>query len=578
MRLFLVITVLCGLLVGSLFLDRPQPRAELTTGYISIETLDPQLARASEDIRIAYALFEGLCTFDPYTFTVVPGVAESWAISEDGLSYTFHLRPDARWSNGEAVTAGDFAHTWRLGLMPDTAPPYIEFIQFIRGGKAFTDWCIAELAKVRALPPGRQWDAARQRIEAAEQRFAELVGVRVIDDRTLEVHVERPTPFFLEMIASWPLFALHAETIRSATTLNPDTLMLRRDPMWTEPQRIVNNGPYLLEDARFRRHYRLRANPHYWAAERVGPRTVELISFNDVNTWFNGYATGVVDVMLNAQPLSFAPEMVVAQRAGLRGDLVEADAFGTYYYGFNTRPTLPSGAANPFVDPRVRRAFAMAIDKEALVRDVTRLQQTVADTFIPPGSISGYASPAGIRFDPQRAKQELAAAGFPEGRGLPPIELSYNSASGHEPVAQAVARMWSQTLGVRIVQSAQEWKVYLNRRQQGDFVVCRHGWFGDYSDPTTFLDLYRTDNGNNDAGYSDAKYDAMLDAAAAERDPARRLTMLTDAERYLLEDQAALCPLYFYKTIHLQKPHVTGVNNHPRDMQFFHLMRVGPGR
>jgi oligopeptide transport system substrate-binding protein len=576
MRLILTIAILCAVLVGSLLLDRPASRADLTAGYISIETLDPQLTRASEDIRIAYALFEGLCTFDPYTFKVVPGVAQSWDLSDDGRTYTFHLRGNAKWSDGSPVRAQDFAYSWRMGLMPDTAPPYMDFLHYIRGGKAFTDWCIEELARIRQLPVPGQLTQATRRAAESQAKFDQMVGVRVLDDRTLQVQIERPTPYFLEMVASWPFFPLHPLTLEQATALNADSLMLRRDPQWTEARRMVNNGPYRLADHRFKRYIRLVANPLYWAADRVGPRTVQVTSFNDPMGMFNGYMTGAVDIMFNAQTLPFAPDIVAEQRAGHRDDLVEANAFGTYYYCFNTRPTLPSGAKNPFADVRVRRAFAMAVDKASLVNEVTRLRQTVADVFIPPDSIPGYSSPRGIGYDPQQARQALADAGYPEGRGFPPVELSYNTGGGHEPVAQAVGRMWGQVLGVRIVQAGQEWKVFLSRRQAGDFAVSRHGWFGDYSDPTTFLDLFRTGNGNNDAGYTNAVFDGLLDQAAAERDPVKRMAVLSEAERYLLEEEAALCPLYFYKTIHLRRPWVEGVNNHPRDLQFFHLMRTEP--
>jgi oligopeptide transport system substrate-binding protein len=359
------------------------------------------------------------------------------------------------------------------------------------------------------------------------------------------------------------------------TRLSRQSLMLRRDPTWTDPSTMVNNGPYRLADHRFKRYIRLEANEHYWAAKRVGPKTVELVSFNDPMSNFNGYMTGNVDIMFDAGTLNaFADKLVAQQVAGERDDLVQANAFGCYYYCFNTRPTLPSGARNPFADPLVRRAFAMSIDKRALVNEVTRLRQTVADVFIPPDSIPGYRSPKGLSYDVEAARKALADAGYPGGKGFPAIELSYNTNGGHEPVAQAVARMWSQNLGVRVTQAGQEWKVYLARRMAGDFTVARHGWFGDYSDPTTFLDLFRTGNGNNDAGYSNPTYDALLDKAAAERDPARRMAVLSQAEAYLIEDQAALCPLYFYKKIHLRRPWVQGVNNHPRDLQFFHLMRV----
>ena len=581
MRLILPILLLAVLLIAATVWQPGRTQADLRAGYTALETLDPQLARAAEDVRIAYALFQGLCTFDPGDFSIQGGVAESWDISDNRLTYTFHLRPDARWSDGSPVTAHDFRFAWKLGMMPDTAPPYIAFLFLIEGGREYFDWCQASLEKIKSqthLSPPQRLRLARQRIERADQKFDQLVGVEVLDDRTLRVTLERRIPYFLEVAATWPLFPLHRETLRAHMRVDPHTLRLRRDPQWTKPDTIVSNGPYRLAAWEFKRRLRLQANPHYWNADMVGPETVELTNFQDANTMFIAYEARQLDVMFGAGPLPFSPDLVRAQREGRRDDVHGFTTYGTYYYVFNCRPTLPDGTPNPFADPRIRRAFAMTINKPPLVEQVTRLHQEVTDVFIPRGAIDGYPSPQGLGYDPERARQLLGEAGHPNGRGLPPVLLIYNTGGGHEKVAQAVARMWERQLGVSVNLEGQEWKVFLGRRNEGGFHIARSGWFGDYMDPTTFLNLFETGNGNNDAGFSDPHYDALLRKAAAEPDPAKRLAILHDAEAYIMNEALPAVPLYYYKLIHLYDDRkVSGVSLHPRNLQFFHRMNVAEG-
>jgi len=587
MRLALPLLLLVALLLAAIALDAPPPRADLTTGYISLETLDPQMMRAAYDIRVGYATFEGLCTYDPQTFTVQPGVAESWDVSDDGLTYTFHLRDDARWSDGSPVTTHDFITAWRLALLPDTAPPYSEFLHAMKGAGAFAEWAQQSLAAVNDAPRDQQRRLAEQRIAQMPEKFREIVGVRATDDRTLIVELQRPMPYFLDIVATWVYFPLPAHVIEQHTQLNPATWMYQRDPNWIKPQHIVCNGPYVPTRWRFKNELVLNANKHYHAAHAVASQTVRMIWFSDELAMFNAYESGVLDVMLGAGPLDFCAELIEAQRDGIRNDVHGFSAFGTYYYAYNCRPQLLDGSDNPFADVRVRRAFSLVIDKQALVEQVTRLRQDVSDVFIPPGSIAGYESPTGVpnvsdAANPEqraamiaRAQQLLAEAGYPDGRGLPTIALSHNTGGGHELVAQAMKSMWETHLGVTVAIDQQEWKIFLNKRKTGDFMLARSGWFGDYGDPTTFLDLFQSDNGNNDTGHADERYDAMLTQAAAELDATQRMALLEQAEAYLLNDRVPMLPLYQYKIVHLYDPEkVTGISTHPRNLQMFHHVEV----
>ncbi|MBI1368884.1 MAG: hypothetical protein GC162_09560 [Planctomycetes bacterium] len=580
MRVLIPFILIAVLLAAFMAWDRPEPRAELVSAYTSIGTIDPQMVEATEDVRVAYALFEGLCTFDPDKFTVIPGIASSWDISEDGNTFTFHLRPDARWSDGSPLTAQDFRYTWRIGLMPDTAEPYQQFLLDIKGGKAFFDWCDKALEQVNAIAdPSARMAAARQRVQDSIARFDELVSVKLIDEHTLSVTTERHIPYMLEIFASWPTFPLPRHVVEPMTHVDGSSRMLRRDPQWVKPDHIVCNGPYILTDWQFKRYLSFAANPYYWNAQNVACKTVRLDNYKDPGTMFVAYESGSLDVMIGAEALKITPELIAAGRAGLRDDVHEVDGYGTYYYVFNAQKKLADGRDNPFYDPRVRKAFALSIDKKALTERVTRLYQTPTNVFVPKGAIEGYRSPAGLDRDPELARKLLAEAGYPGGQGLPVIEMTYNTGSGHDNIAQAIAKMWADELGVKVATDAQEWKVFLTRRGEGKFMIARGGWFGDYTDPTTFLNLFQTGDPKNEGRFTDPKYDAMLAEAARTLDPQKRLNILSEAENYVMTDQMPIVPLYYYKLLHMYDPkRVSGVSLHPRNLQMYHLMKITGGR
>ncbi len=586
MRLLLPLLVLLALLVAAFAADRPEADAELTTGYISIETLDPTRIQASEDVRVAYALFEGLTTFDPYTFTIEPGVAENWSVSDDRLTYRFELRDDARWSNGDPVTAGDYTATWRQSMLPDFASPYQAFLLYIDGAQDYFDWGRASLAAVQAIEDPRQRrEAAARRVAEMPGKFEELVGVTAPDERTLIVRLERPVPYFLETVATWPTFALHRSVV-DAAEIDRTTAMLRRDPQWTKAGRLIGNGPYRLHKWRFKREIRLEANEHYWNRPPDMPDSVRLVHFNDHLAAFNAYQTGAIDVFFGLV-VDFVPDLLAEAEAGRRDDVHAFNNWGTYFYAFNCRKTLSNGQYNPFSDVRVRQAFARVIDKRAIVENVTRMHQDVARTFIPPDSIAGYEPPAG--FDcvsdadspAERqamiadARDRLAEAGFEGPADFPTVTLMFNTGGGHERTAQAIQAMWAETLGVEVEFRTLEWKVFLQQYSDGRYMVARASWFGDYGDPTTFLNLFRTGDGNNDTGFSDPHYDQLLADAAAEPDPDKRFDLLERAEAYIMDRMLPMVPLYHYRLVHVYDPQrVRGVSPHPRNLQMFHRMRV----
>lgn len=573
MRIVIPFVLLAAVLAVSMMWQRPQPRADLTLAYISIETLDPQITRASDDVRMAYAMFEGLMTFNA-DFEVAPGVAESVKVADDGLTYTFKLRADAKWSDGEPVKASDFSRSWMLGMLPDTAPPYIDFLHYIKGGKAFTEAATASLEAIEEADDPRA--AGELRAAKLIDQFAEMVGVKTPDDRTVIVQLERFTPYFEEISATWPLFPLPMHIIDTVTSIDDGTGRIGRDRQWikpeNEPRTMVSNGPYILDEWKFKQRMRLAANEHYWNSGAVHAKTVELINCTDVKSMYNLYHSGAIDVLLGATPLPYSPELLVAQAEGERNDVHKYNAYGIYYYEFDCRE------GSRFADVRVRRAFAMAIDKAQITEKVTRLRQEPTGGFIPRGGIAGYESPQGLPFDPDRARAELKAAGYGPDKPFGEFELSFNSGGGHENTAQAVARMWEREFadfGVKIKLDVQEWKVFLEKRSSGNFDIARGGWFGDYMDPTTFLDLFKTGNGHNDGGFSDPKYDGLLEEAEKELDPKKRYAILEEAERYAMDEAMPVLPLYYYNLIDLYDPdHVDGVSDHPRNLKLLYQIKV----
>lgn len=574
-------------MLGVSFLwSEPFKKADINLMYTEpVQTLNPQKMRASEDIRLGYALFEGLTTFNPHNFTVQPGVAKSWDISPDGKKYTFHLREDAKWSDGSPVTSYDFQANWQLGMTPDTAPYYSIFFKYIKGSVEYEEWGIESRKQMKEQVEAsgenseqKYIELGTKRAEQAKQKFNELVAVDFPDEHTVVVELYNPTPFFLEIVGCWPLFPAHRPTLEKFTHISRKTGMISRNTRWTMPENMVNNGPYLLKERKFAQTLLMERNPHYWNQDIIKNDSVRMLRIKSKNAKLALYTSGEIDVYFMVNEFGeVTPDIIQQARDGKRNDVHETNAFGTYYYVFNCRDKLPSGLDNPFKDVRVRQAFNYATDKKEVVEDVTRLYQQVATVMVPRGAINGYESPEGLPYDPEKAQKLLADAGYPGGRGFPVITILYNTGGGHENTATAIARQWEKTLGVQINQEAVEFKILLDRKKKGDFMVARSGWFGDYGDPTTFLDMFMTGNVQNDGAYSVKAYDDLLEQASKTIDPQKRFGLLTKAESILMNQDIPAIPIYFYKTIHLFREGTTGVSMHPRNLQMFHYINKRGG-
>ena len=458
------------------------------------ETLDPALITGQPEGRVANALFEGLTTFDA-SAKPKPGVAERWEISPDGRSYTFHLRDNARWSNGEPVTASDFVASWRRTLAPETASEYAYQLYYIRNGKAFNEGKLTDFSQV---------------------------GVQAPDPQTLTVTLENPTPFFLDLCAFATLLPVHIPTVEQY----PDD--------WTKPGKLVGNGAFMLTEWRINDRIRLVKNPYYWNRDAVKMSSVDVIPIAKANTAFNFYAAGQADLMMDK---GLVPTQLLGELKK-RPDFHAAPFLGSYFLRFNcTRP--------PFNDARVRKAFSLVIDKRLIVERITRAGEVTADSLVPPGT-AGYQPPAGLSRDVARARGLLTEAGFPAGRGFPRVTYLYSEGEMNEGIAVEIQGMFKRELGVTIDLQRQEWKVYLRSMSSLDYDLCRSSWVGDYNDPNTFLDLFVTDGGNNRTGWSNLEYDRLIAQAGRELDPDRRFALFRQAEAILISAEAPICPLYFY--------------------------------
>jgi oligopeptide transport system substrate-binding protein len=602
-RVIAPILLIALALLAAISLDRPLPPADLVViERADCYTLDPQRMSYQHELRRARVIYEPLVNLRASDCAITPGVAERWEVSEDLRTYVFHLRSDACWSNGDPVTSHDFAYSWRRAILPDSAADYSALFFAIRGARGFYDRRAAALKQFAATPgdAGRLW-------AETEADFRNAVAIETPDARTLVVHLTRPLPYFLDLCA-FPCFSpVHPPTVERFVSLDPASGRVIQRHDWTKPGRIVTNGAYVPVVWRYKRDMRLEANPHYWNRAQVRAKSVECKTIENPNTGVLSFESGGADWLTDLGP-EYKTEML-AQRAaylarfegelaaglargdleddivgalpppadGERRDVRKFNAFGTDFFSFNCRPKLPGGEANPFNDARIRRAFALAVNKQELIDRVTRLGERVTGTLVPQGSLEGYPAVAGLGYDTDRARAELAAAGYEDrdgdgivedarGERFPTVDLLYSTASPrYQNLALAMRDMWKRELRVPVECRSKDSKLYKDDLKNGNFMIARGGWYGDYGDPTTWLDLQRTGNGNNDRGYSNPEFDRRMDEAEAETDPMRRLAMLAEIERWLFTEEMPMLPLCNYTTVYMYDPsRLGGISGHPR--------------
>ena len=476
------------------------------------EYIDPALMVGQPDARISEMLFEGLTVDDPQTSQPLPGAAERWEVSSDLTQYTFYLRKNAVWSDGQPVTAHDFVYSWTRVLDPKTASRYASLLYYIVNGEPFNQ--------------GRLKDASQ-------------LGLRALDDYTFQVKLGQPVPFFLSLTAHFTYSPVPAHVVG------------RYGEHWTDPSHIVGNGPFLLVEHRTNAKFEFARNPRYWNAASVGLQRVIAYSVDDDHTSANMYESGLVDWL----PGNFPAEYVPYMRGRFR-DLHSAPFLGIYYYSFNiTHP--------PLNNRLVRRALSMAVDRRAITDELLRGGQIPTAHFVPVG-FPGYQSPPGPEYNPEEAARLLAQAGYPHGRGFPELNILFNSNESHKKIAEAIQQMWARNLNIPVSIRNEEWASYLKSLASLDYEVARQGWIGDYPDPTSFTDLMEGNNGNNHTGWKNPDYDQLLALTRQVGDPLRRMGLLQKAESILLEDLPVL-PIYSYASNALIKPYVRGIYPNPID-------------
>ena len=472
-------------------------------------TLDPHLMDAATDQNIALALYEGLTVFDEVTAQPVPAVAERWDVSPDGLVYTFHLRPAVRWSNGDPVTARDFAYSFQRILTPKLGSTYAYMLWPIKNAKAFNAGQLADFAQV---------------------------GVTVLDDATLRVTLDRPTLYLAALAAHPTWMPVHRATIEKFGKLED------RDSAWTRPGNLVGNGPFVLTEWRPNARLVVAKNPHYWGAVQNHLARVIFFPTEKSDIEELNFRAGQMHVTF-AVPSSKIPTYRQQAPDRLRIDR----QIYTFYVNFNvTKP--------PLDHVKLRRALALAIDREAIVRAVYQGAAQPALTLTAPDH-SGYVAPAPPACDFAAARALLADAGFPGGRGLPSFPMQVLNDDKQPRVAEAIQAMWQRELGVRITIEPLEQKTVFQNQQTLTHVIGITGWVADYADPITFLDLFRTGGGNNWTGWGSKDYDRLLEAAADTADPRARFKILQQAETLLL-DEAPIAPYAFVSRAYLIHPAV----------------------
>jgi len=624
------------------------PRADFVfNNGAEIKTMDPAQATGSPEGRVINALFEGLLRSmpagEPDELGRIPmkpvarGMADRFTVNADGTVYRFHIRENARWTNGDPVTATDFAWSWMRFLHPETASEYNYQLFYVRGAEKFNTVQLAVGDKVEVelsdrqtpelfprgtirrgilreliLPPpaadtagtdNQEADAADD-IEAisgkaifvvefqnessntpatetiayavsADGSLAGIdelkqsyrgdfplsniqpcqhvlydfneVGIQVLSPQDLEVTLNSATAFFPELVAFYPLHPVHRGCVEQYGA--------RR---FTKAENIVTNGPFRLKERRIRDRIRLIKNEQYWNAAEVELASIDVMSIQSETTSLNMYLTGQLD-------WDTTPPNTMIPILKKRDDFVSTPFLATYFYRVNS-------AKPPLNHPKVRRALNLAIDKRSIVDNVVKGGQLPASSFVPPGMI-GYEGYQGSGHNVELARQLLAEAGYPNGKGLPQIEILYNTADSHRDIAEVIQQDWKKNLGINVILRNLEWGSFLDSLRTGDYMVARSGWIGDYPDPNTFLDMFVTGGPNNQTNWGDAKYDHNIKMAKSEADPAARMQLFVEAEKILMEHQPIM-PIYFYVSKNMVQPRIQGFHANLQDIHPLHLIKI----
>lgn len=505
LRLILSVCLAACSALGSSPVDPRSEAAEAARAGIllfnngtEIQGLDPHVVTGIPEHKVLSAIMEGLVSEHPVSDTdVSPGVAERWETSENGLVWTFHLRDNARWTTGEPVTADDFLYAYRRILNPAFAAKYANMLFAVVGAEDYFTGKLADFSQVGFAAP---------------------------DPRTLVVTLRAPVPYLLQILKHYTWFPLHRPTIERFDAFE------KRGTDWTQPGNFVGNGPFQLESWRVNQSILIVRSPTYWDAANVRLNGIRYLAIENRDTEQNAFEAGQLHVT-DSIPLSSRPRLFRSGDPTVRRDRQFASAY-----------LLANVRNGPLQDARVRRALSLAVDRQSLTDDLLYAGEP-AYAFTPPG-VNGYEPPESVESDDEKARQLLAEAGYPGGRGFPKLTFSLTTSDTTRTLAEALQARWRSVLGIPIELRNMEWKVLLTTLDQRDYDLSFLVWYGDYVDPQTFLELMLTNSGNNRTNWSHPRYDALVDAALLNPDVQERFAQLHEAEALLLEEMPII-PVYW---------------------------------
>ena len=500
-------------------------------------TIDPALNSAVDGAIMANHMFEGLVKWvdnGSGEAELAPGQAESWekTVNDDGtVTYAIKMRDGIKWSDGKDVTAGDFEYSWKRLADPATAADYCYMIDMVQG--------YAEVA-----------DGSADK---------DTLGIKAVDDKNLEITLSYDCPYFEEIMAFPATFPVRQDIVEG-------------NEEWTySPETYIGNGAYKMVEWSHNAYILTEKSETYYDYEKLGPDTIKYTLLDDNNAMLAAFNSGELNFIMN-----FPTDEMANYLAS--GQITVAPYIGTYYVCFNTEDEV-------FSNPLVRQAFSLVIDRNYIVENVSQSGEVPATGYVPSGvydaegangddfrTVGGeYYSVSADDYQANcdKARELLAEAGYPNGEGLPAVEYMYNTDDRHKAIAEALQNMWQTELGVTVNLSNQDWNVFLKSRKDGDFQIARNGWIADYNDPCSFLDMWYTGGGNNDAQYSNPEYDALIDAAKATSDQTERMAAFHKAEDLLIGQDSVLAPIYFYTNPYMLSDNISGMYYTPLGYFFF---------
>ncbi len=489
------------------------------------DSIDPALNTSVDGAIMISHLFESLIRWDDDgegNAVLKPGIAESWEVSDDGLTWTFKLR-DAKWSDGKDITADDFVYSWNRLVDPATGADYEYMLDMVKG-----------------------YDEKKLDISAP-------------DPKTFVVNLNVKCPYFEEICAFPAVMPVRKDIIEANKT-------------WTNsPETLVSNGAYKLEKWEHNSTLSMVKNPEYYDQDSVKAEKLAFHLQDDQNAIYASYRSGDLD-FINSVPQEEIQKLLDTKELKIKPYV------GTYFVCFNTEK-------EPFNDPKVRKAFSLAIDRNFIVNQVTGQGQEPATAYVPSGvydangaegddfrTVGGdYYSINDEDYEKniEEAKKLMEEAGYKDGEGFPQIDYLYNTDENHKAIAEALQNMWQENLGVQVNLQNQDWNVFLKERKEGNYNIARHGWIADYNDPMSFIDMWLTGGGNNDAQYKNPEFDKFVKAAKATSDPDERMENMHKAEDILIGEDNVVAPLYFYNNSYMMKPNINGLYYTPLGYFFY---------